>query len=122
MRAEEALPVLVEVDVPYSSAFSLDVYYPDAPGPWPVAVVFHGGEVSKSSVYTYASQVAEQGVVVFVPEYSSTPAQLSEALHLGGEDAVCAMRFARVHASGFDGSGDRIVAAGASYGANVAAL
>ena len=32
------------------------------------------------------------------------------------------MRFARTHASDFDGSGNRIVTAGASYGANVAAL
>ena len=61
-------------------------------------------------------------MVVFVPEYSSTPAQLSEVLHLGGDDAVCAMRFARAHASDFNGNGDRIVTAGASYGANVAAL
>jgi acetyl esterase/lipase len=121
-RPEETVPVVVEVDVPYTSQFALDVYYPDAPGPWPVAVVFHGGQVLKSSVRTYASQVAEGGVVVFVPEYSSTPGQLSEVLHLGVEDAVCAMRFARAHATDYDGSGDRIVTAGASYGANVAAL
>ncbi|MDH3755107.1 MAG: alpha/beta hydrolase [Acidimicrobiia bacterium] len=121
-RPGEVLPVLVEVDVPYSSSFDLDVYHPDATGPWPVAVVFHGGEVLKSSVRSYASAVAERGVVVFVPEYSSTPEQVSDVLHLGGEDAVCAMRFARAHASDFDGHGDRIVVAGASYGANVAAL
>ncbi len=121
-RPEEPVSVVVEVDVPYSSRFALDVYYPDAPGPWPVAVVFHGGEVQKSSVKRYASEVAEFGVVVFVPEYSSTPAQLAEALHLGADDAVCAMRFPRVHASDFDGSDGRIVAAGPSYGANVAAL
>ncbi len=121
-RPDEALPVLIEADVPYMSEFALDVYYPEASGPWPVAVVFHGGEVSKSSVRSFASEVAELGVVVFVPEYSSTPAQVSEVLHLGGDDAVCAMRYARAHASDFNGSGDRIVTAGASYGANVAAL
>lgn len=71
---------------------------------------------------TYASQVAEGGVVVFVPEYSSTPDQVSHGLHLGADDAVCAMRYARVHASEFGGTGDRIVTAGHSYGANVAAL
>ena len=60
--------------------------------------------------------------MVFVPEYSSTPDQLSDVLHQGVDDAVCAMRFARAHSSDYDGSGDRLVTAGASYGANVAAL
>lgn len=121
-RIQRLGSVLVEVDVPHASDFALDVYYPDASGSWPVAVVFHGGEESKTSMQGFASAAAEQGVVVFVPEYSSTPAQVSEVLHAGANDAVCAMRFARTHAPDFDGSGDRVVTAGVSYGANVAAL
>jgi acetyl esterase/lipase len=108
--------------IPYSSDFALNVYYPEESGEWPVAVVFHGGEVTANSMAVYASQVAESGVVVFVPEFSSTPAQLAEALHSGAEDGVCAMRYARAHASDFGGSSERVVTAGLSYGAVVAAL
>lgn len=120
--ADEGSAVSVLLDVPYSSGFTLDVYSPAWDGEWAVAVVFHGGEVVKASMADYATQVAERGVVVFVPEFSSTPAQLAEGLDLGAEDGVCAMRYARSHAGEFGGNGDRVVAAGLSYGAIVAAL
>lgn len=116
------MAVTVVNDIPYSQTFGLNVYYPEESGEWPTAVVFHGGEVSKGSMADYARQVAAGGVVVFVPEFSSTPAQLAEVLHLGAEDGVCAMRYARAHASEFGGDGDRVVTAGLSYGAVVGAL
>lgn len=119
---EDFAGVAVAKDVAYSTEFTLDVYYPEEGGEWPVAVVFHGGEVLKESMADYASQVAEGGVVVFVPEFSSTPAALSDVLHRGAEDAVCAMRYARARASDFGGNGNRVVAAGLSYGAVVGAL
>jgi acetyl esterase/lipase len=121
-RPEEPLPIAVEKDVPYCSDFVLDVYYPNAPGPWPVAVVFHGGEETRQHISGFARPVAEGGVVVFVPDYSSTPDALADGFRPAVEDAACAMRFARAHASEFEGNAGRIVAAGHSFGGAVAAL
>lgn len=121
-RPEEALPIASEFDVPYTSELAVDVYYPDASGAWPVAVVFHGGEEHKETMRRYASLVAEAGVVVFVPEYRASPQQLPDSPLGGVEDAACAMRFARAHATGFGGSADRVVTAGFSMGGNQAAI
>lgn len=34
-------------DIPYTSQLKLDVYKPSEPGPWPVVVTFHGGDMIK---------------------------------------------------------------------------
>jgi hypothetical protein len=115
------IAVAVVHDISYSETFTLNVYYPEESSEWPVAVVFHGGEVTKDSMSSYATQVAEGGIVVFVPEFRSTPEQLAEGIHVGFDDAACAMRFARQYASDYGGNAERIVTGGVSYGADVAA-
>lgn len=121
-RPDEPLPVLVEKDMPYTTELAVDVYRPDASGPWPMAVVFPGGEEHKEKMATYATRVAEQGVVVVVAEYHSYPNQVIDDPLAVVEDGPCAVRFARARASEFDGVGDRVVAAGFSLGGDVAAI
>lgn len=121
-RPSEPLETLLDRDVPYTSELTLDVYYPDAEGPWPVAVVLHGGEDHKNTMSSFARATAEQGVVVFVPEWRSFPAQLEEHRLAAIEDTACAVRFARDRAGDYDGDGERIVMAGWSLGANFAAI
>jgi acetyl esterase/lipase len=70
----------------------------------------------------YARAVARRGVVVFVPEWQSFPAQLEEHRLAALEDVACAVRFARERAGDYGGHGQRIVAAGWSLGANFGAI
>lgn len=118
----EPVPVLIESDVPYTSELSLDVYHPDASGPWPLAVVFPGGETHKESMETFATRVAERGLVVLVAEYHSYPSQVRDDPLAVVRDGACAVRFARSHGPDFGGAGDWVVTAGFSLGGNVAAI
>lgn len=121
-RPDDPLGFLVDEDVPYTSQLAVDVYYPDADGPWPVAVVLHGGEDHKETMYGFGRFAAKQGVVAFVPEWRSFPAQLESDPLAALEDVTCAVRFARDRASEYGGDGQRIVAAGWSLGANFGAI
>ncbi len=121
-RPGEPLEVVLDRDVPYTSELTVDVFHPDADGTWPVAVVLHGGEDHKETMTSFARAVARQGVVVFVPEWRSFPAQLEEHRLAALEDAACAIRFARDRAAEYDGDGERVVMAGWSLGANFAAI
>ena len=64
----------------------------------------HGGEDHKYTMYGYGRAAARQGVVAFVPEWRSFPAQLEEDRLGPLEDVACAIRFAR----GFTGR-DKII-------------
>jgi acetyl esterase/lipase len=121
-RPGEPLESQVDRDVPYTSRLTVDVYYPESKGLWPVAVVLHGGEDHKETMTGYAQAAARQGVVVFVPEWRSFPAQLEEHRLAAIEDVACAVRFARERAGDYGGDGARIVMAGWSLGANFAAI
>jgi acetyl esterase/lipase len=121
-RPDEPLDFLVEEDLPYTSQLAVDVYYPDAEGPWPVAVVLHGGEDHKSTMYGYGRAAARQGMVAFVPEWRSFPAQLEESRLAPLEDIACAIRFAPDRAGVYGGDGERIVMAGWSLGGGFAAI
>jgi acetyl esterase/lipase len=106
----------------------LDVYAPTTPGPWPVVVMFHGdpGGVSKGSYAAQARHVAQQGFVVFVPDWGAlvggssvsvpTPAQF-QAYSLEG---ACAVAFARKHATDYGGDPNSLILFGHSAGANLA--
>lgn len=121
-RPGQPLQVLSDWDVPYTSELSLDVFYPDADGPWPVAVVLHGGEDHKATMTDFAKAVSQQGLVAFVPEWRSYPAQLEENRLAALEDVACAVRFARERAGDYGGDGERVVMAGWSLGGNFGAL
>jgi acetyl esterase/lipase len=121
-RPDEPLDFIIEEDVPYTPQLALDVYYPATEGPWPVAVVLHGGEDHKSTMYAYGRAAARLGVVAFVPEWRSFPAQLEEDRLGPLEDVACAIRFARDSAGDFGGDGERIIMAGWSLGGGFAAI
>jgi acetyl esterase len=106
-----------------STAHLLDVYLPPDHfrGPRPVCIYYHGGGfriLSKDTHWLMALAFARRGFVVFNVDYRNA----SEAPFPGAhEDASWAYRWVLDHASAFDGDLDRLVVAGESAGANLAA-
>lgn len=108
----------------------LDVYWPVAPGPWPVAVMFHGGSgnISKEYLGSYAQKVAAVGYVVFVPNHSFSGGAAYDALlpheqeEAAGAQNACAVAFAAQEAPKYGGDSTWIVVFGHSAGANAAAM
>lgn len=107
----------------------LDVYWPVAPGPWPVAVMFHGGSgnINKSYLSVHATKVAQLGYVVFVPNQGFSGGadfdalQMHEKERASGAQSACAVAFAAREASKFGGDPTWITIFGHSSGANEAA-
>lgn len=104
-------------------AHLLDVYLPspEHQGPRPVVVYYHGGGfriLSKESHWLMGIAFAREGYVTMVPDYRKAPAHTYPAAH---EDAFRAYRWAVEHAEAFGGDPSRIVVAGESAGANLAA-
>jgi acetyl esterase/lipase len=88
--------------------------------------MFHGapGGVSKASYAKQANAVAEQGFVVFVPDWGGlvnggggvpTPGQFELFISEG----ACAVAFARSHAAEYGGNADTLILFGHSAGANL---
>jgi acetyl esterase/lipase len=115
-------PVAKETDRPYTSSRLIDVFYPDADGPWPTIVLFHGGEENKNAMRGMAQAAAKGGLVVFVPDYRDSPEDLEADPLVALSDAACAMRYARVHAGAYGGLSERLVSAGHSLGGDMAAI
>jgi dienelactone hydrolase len=107
----------------------LDVYWPVAPGPWPVAVMFHGGmgDVNRSYLSSYAQKVAALGYVVFVPNQGFSGGAAYDALlphereEASGAQSACAVAFAAQEAPKYGGDPTWITIFGHSSGANEAA-
>jgi acetyl esterase/lipase len=104
------------VDIPYTGEQLLDVYAPASGDSRPLVVLFHGGDNTKATVARLAAAIAERGAVVFVPTYYSQPYSLSVPMLQPLEEAACAVRFARAHASEYGARSDRVIVAGHSYG------
>ena len=109
-------------DIPYTSKQLLDVYAPVEKGNWPLVIAFHGGDEFKSSVSDIARAVAPRGAVVFAPTYYAHEHNLSVPIAQSSEDAACAVRFARAHASEYGGNADRVIVIGHSFGGTMGAL
>jgi len=119
---QPALQIKETHDIPYTSKQLLDVYAPIEKGDWPVVVVFHGGDDFKSLVSDIARAVAPWGAVVFAPTYYAHEYNLSVPIAQSSEDATCAVRFARKHASEYGGNPDRVIVVGHSYGGTMGAI
>jgi dienelactone hydrolase len=108
----------------------LDVYWPVAPGPWRVAVMFHGnpGPVTKSYLGPHAERVAQLGYVVFVANWGMSGGAAYNALlpHEQAEadaaQAACAIAFAAQEAPRYGGDPAGIIVFGHSAGANIASV
>ena len=115
-----ALPVAVETttDVAYTSERSLDIYAPEEGSGWPVVVYFHGGPPVPGARDDPAtlSAIAEQGVVVYAPDWSSSgPAG-------GSQDSICAVAYAEATAADHGGDADAVTLAGYSTGGYTALI
>ncbi|MBC3192977.1 alpha/beta hydrolase fold domain-containing protein [Pseudonocardia sp. C8] len=98
-----------------------DVYRPATAGPLPVLVYLHGGGWVLGAPSTHrrlARDIAGLGLVVVVVDYRRAPRHRFPA---AVDDTTDAIEWARRHASTWGGDPDRMVVAGDSAGANLAA-
>ena len=97
-----------------ASTTDIKVWAPDTAGPWPVVVGFHGLGGAKEDWDVLAGELAAQGMVVFVPDWSMANAE---------QDLSCAMGYARAHATehGADPA-QPFVVVGHSVGASIALM
>lgn len=133
--ASSGLETLSKTDIvfgedPLMARGVLDVYWPVAPGPWPVAVMFHGGagNINKSYLSPHATKVAQLGYVVFVPNQGFSGGATYDALPPHEQAAAsfalsaCAVAFAAREAPKYGGDPTWITVFGHSSGANEAAM
>lgn len=102
-------------------ALTLDVIAPRGTGPFPVLVYLHGGAWVWGSPATHRKltcRLAEQGFLVMSVDYRLAPEHPFPA---GFNDCVHAVHFAVREAARFGGDPQRLVLAGDSAGANLAA-
>jgi len=124
----ESTNIEITRDIPYGEGerAKLDVYRPSkaagAPQGAPVAVFYYGGgwESGEKASYAFvAAALAAQGIVTVVPDYRIYPeVRFPDFL----TDAARAARWAKDHAAEFGADPDRIVLAGHSAGAHIAAM
>ncbi|QIB33549.1 alpha/beta hydrolase [Ancylobacter pratisalsi] len=114
-----------ETDIAYGEGprQRLDVYTPTGAGEGrPVVVFFYGGgweEGERSSYRFVGAALASRGFVTVIADYRVYPqARFPDFI----EDGARAVRWARDHAAGFGGDGRRLVLAGHSAGAHIAAM
>ena len=101
---------------------NMDVYFPDAGGPWPVLVYVHGGawiRGDKSEAAMFARSMTDQGYLVVSINYRLYPIGRYPAMI---EDVKCAIRSLRAHAGEYNLEPDRIGAVGVSAGGHLVAL
>ncbi len=109
--------------VGFGDDLAADVFAPERPGAYPVAVLVHGGgwvAGDRRSLWPLAEGLAARGFVAYTPEYRT--------LARGGrfpvtvDDVACAVRLARRDAARFTSTPDRVVLIGHSAGAHLGAL
>jgi acetyl esterase/lipase len=100
----------------------MDVYFPEAGGPWPVLAYVHGGawmRGDKSEAAELARGMTAQGYLVVSINYRLYPAAKFPDMI---EDVKCAIRFLRTKAGEYNLNPNRIAAIGASAGGHLVAL
>lgn len=102
----------------------LDIYAPVRPAaaPLPVIVFFYGGSWNSGARGGYGfvgRALAARGFVTVIPDYRLVPEVVYPGFVLDGAAAV---RWVRAHAKDYGGDGERIVIAGHSAGAYIAAM
>jgi dienelactone hydrolase len=96
------------------------VFAPEAEGPWPVIVAFHGIGGTARDMAELATRLAGDGAVVFAPTYG-TDITTMDGVRQMAIDGECGYRFARSIASEYGGDLSRPVTfVGWSLGASAA--
>ncbi|MFT0861237.1 alpha/beta hydrolase [Ancylobacter sp. G4_0304] len=117
-------PIVAVPDQSYAEGdrHGVDVYRPETGTGLPVVVFFYGGgwEEGDRALYRFVgAALAGQGIVTFIPDYRVYPqVRFPDFL----DDAARAVRWARDHAREFGGDPSRLVTAGHSAGAHIAAM
>ncbi len=128
----EAAPATMVQDVPYLKPLQssvnerlLDIYIPspDAgfPEPYPVAVFAHGYNQGKAALTTVCQDLANQGVLVFAPNWPTNPNSVASWREMT-EALTCAVRFAHDSAPSYAGDPTNMVLIGFSMGAGIGAI
>jgi len=105
-----------------ASSQKMDVYFPEAGGPWPALVYVHGGSWmhgDKSEAALFARGMTSQGYVVISINYRLYPAARYPAMIL---DVKCAIRSLRANAGQYNLDPNRIGAVGVSAGGHLVSL
>lgn len=102
----------------------MDVYFPDAAGPWPVLVYVHGGawmhgDKSEPMISLFARGMAGQGYLVVSINYRLYPEATFPAMI---QDVKCAIRSLRANAAQYNLDPNRIGALGVSAGGHLVSL
>ena len=106
--------------VSHGATRDLLVFAPDAEGPWPVVVAFHGIEGTGQDMAEIATRLAREGNLVFAPTYG-TDITTQEGVDRAAVDAECGYRLARSIAAEYGGDLDQPVTfLGWSLGASTA--
>lgn len=120
------IPDVFYQEDPDGTDHELDVYMPAAEGgPWPLVVMIHGAGLSGAWLTDWATAVAEQGAVVFVPTWYADPwpsAKVGMPEAWAETDRMaCVVRFARERAERYGGDPSNLALFAHSAGGNIAA-
>jgi acetyl esterase/lipase len=109
---------------PDNSPQVMDIYVPDAGGPWPVLVYVHGGawmrgDKAEPMMSLFARSMTAQGYLVASINYRLYPAGQFPAMI---QDVKCAVRFLRANAAEYNLDPERVGAVGVSAGGHLVSL
>ena len=133
-NGEDWLPIETTADVPYLAdaggvTHMLRVHAPLSPGPWPIAVMIHGGGGAYGAAILdpWAEAVAAKGAVVFVPRWASQslPPDAADAIADFTDytaQLACAVRFAHSAGERFGGDPGDVSLFGHSGGGHYASV
>ena len=131
--ADDRLPI-DNTSVPYledadGATRMLSVHAPTDPGPWPTAVMIHGGGGAHGAAILdqWARATAAEGAVVFVPRWASGTLPQDATVALAGfadfgAQLACAVRFARSEAERYGGDPTDFSLFGHSAGGHFASI
>jgi hypothetical protein len=103
----------------------LDVYAPVGVQGGPVVVIFHGLTRTRGRYRELATAIAEQGAVVFVPDWTKgkpSTTNIRDGLLDEVDGSSCAVSYALAHAAEYGADPETLILFGHSAGANEASM
>lgn len=121
-RPDDQVAIETVRGVPVEGGLPLDVFYPEPAGPWPAAMLVHGGgwiSGTKEDLESLAVALARNGIVVFNAAYS--PLDQGGVFPQMFEEVACALATAQETSPGYGGT-PAVTLVGFSAGAHIAAV